>query len=304
MVSDELQQCEGGDDLRGRTVLVTGATSGAGLHAARRLAVRGARVLITGRDVGRLRAARDDVLLAAPGAELRTGLVDFSSLASVRNFAAETLRREPRLDALVNNVGAIGLPDVLTKDGLQITVQVNYFAPFLLTFLLLPLLRASAPSRVVTVSSLALLLGDIDLGRFARVGEYSAFGYYCNAKLAGVLFTAEMAERVAGYGVAVNSMDPGLSKSDFFRNFSPSLVTRLLSAALVAAGRPLDDVAAMSVYLATDSRLNEVTGEHFRDCRPFYSSWTARDAGLRAALWRYSKRLVNISRDEDWELHT
>lgn len=213
----------------------------------------------------------------------------------------ETLITEPRLDILINNIGAIGLEDRLTEDGLQTMMQVNYFGSFLLTFLLLPFMKTSAPSRVVNVSSLALILGFIDFEHMNDVGRYTNFQYYCNAKLADILFTVEMDKRVRGSGVNVYSMDPGLGKSDFFRHLKNEDLKRVLNAGLQLIGRPLDRVATMPVFLATDPRVENKSGKHFRDCKEFYSTWFANDTVLTSSLWEESKRLVGITPEEDWE---
>ncbi|CAB3260473.1 unnamed protein product [Arctia plantaginis] len=227
--------------------------------------------------------------------------VDFESLSSIRNFVDTTVRIEPRLDILINNIGAIGLEDRLTQDNLQLMMQVNYFGSFLLTFLLFPILRASAPSRIINVSSLALILGTIDLEHWNDVGKYSNFGFYCNSKLADVLFTVEMEKRIRGSGVNVYSMDPGLGKSEFFRHFENQLLRNTLNAALLKFGRPLHRVATMAVYLAVDPKFESESGKHFRDCHEFFSSLDVNNTVLTKNVWKESKKLVKISYEEDWE---
>lgn len=302
-VRNEFEECETEMRLDGKVIIVTGATSGTGLEVAKNLASRGAKVIIGSRDPYKLAAARRDIHLATGNEAVVARRIDLASLSSVRSFVNETIISERRLDALINNAGAVGLADELTEDGLQLTMQVNYFGAFLLTYLLYPLLKSSAPSRVVNVSSLALLLGDVDFERMNRVGDYSAFGFYCNAKLAQVLSTVEMARRIGGSGVNVNSMDPGLGKSDFFRHFEKNLLIKSLSAGLIKYGRSLENVAKMPVFLAIHPRLWNVSGEHYRDCEPFYGTWLGEDALLTARLWDQTKRLVKITKEEDWELN-
>lgn len=189
---DEFSECETDAHLEGKVAIVTGATSGTGLEIAKNLAKRGAKVIIASRNPAKLENARDTIIKAARHDNIVARTMDFESLASVRNFVRETLITEPRLDILINNIGAIGLEDRLTEDGLQTMMQVNYFGSFLLTFLLLPFMKTSAPSRVVNVSSLALILGFIDFEHMNDVGRYTNFQYYCNAKLADILFTVEI----------------------------------------------------------------------------------------------------------------
>ncbi|KOB78650.1 Uncharacterized protein OBRU01_02266, partial [Operophtera brumata] len=287
--------------LNGKVAIVTGATSGTGLEVAKNLAKRGAKIIIASRNPDKLENAKNEIFQFSGRNDVVTRQMDFGSLSSVRNFVDMTVQTEPRLDILINNIGAIGLEDRLTQDNLHTMMQVNYYGMFLLTYLLFPLLKSSSPSRVVNVSSLGLILGNADFDSWNEVGRYSNFGYYCNAKLADVLFTVEMDRRIRGSGVSVYSMDPGLGKSEFFRNYDNELVKRILNAALQKFGRPLNRVATMPVFLAVDPSVEGRSGMHFRDCKEFYSSWYANDTVLAQRLWEDSKRLVKITRDEDWE---
>lgn len=296
---DELCACDTAFRMDGQVVLVTGATSGSGREVARQLAARGARLWITGRDKNRLSDTEQE--LREAGGEVVARRLELAELRSVRALASDLAREEPAgLHALVNNAGAVGLPDRLTEDGLQMSAQVNYFGAFLLAFLLQPLL-ARARGRVVHVSSLALLLGDVDLNRMHRVGQYSDFGNYCNAKLALVLAAREAAIRTESQGTLAYSMDPGLSKTDFFRNYERTPVVLLLTDGLKTFGRPTEQSSRALTFL-TGHVAPGPSGQHFRDCLPFYSSWDAENVGLRARLWEYSKQLTNVTADEDWEL--
>lgn len=300
-VRDDFTDCKTSVRLDGKVALVTGATSGTGLEIAKNLARRGAKVIIASRNPVRLTNAKKTIIEASGNQNVITRQMDFESLSSIRSFADTTLKTEPRLDMLINNLGAIGLEEKLTQDNLQLTMQVNYFGTFLLTYLLFPLLRTSAPSRIVNVSSLALLLGTVDLDHWNDVGRYSSFGSYCNAKLATVLSTVEMDKRIEGSGVSVYSMDPGLGKSEFFRNYDNPLIKNGFNAALLVFGRPLHRVATMAVFLAVDPKFESESGKHFRDCHEFYSSWYANDTVLTRNVWEETKRLVRITKEEDWE---
>lgn len=298
---DDFTDCETDVRIDGKVALVTGATSGTGLEIARNLANRGAKVIIASRNLTKLANARNTIIHSTGNQNVVSRQVDFESLSSIRNFVDTTLRLEPRLNILINNIGAIGLEDKLTQDNLQLMMQVNYFGSFLLTYLLFPLLRSSAPSRIINVSSLALLLGTIDLEHWNDVGKYSNFGFYCNSKLADVLFTVEMEKRIRGSGVNVYSMDPGLGKSEFFRNFENQLLKNTLNAALIKFGRPLHRVATMAVFLAVDPKFYCESGKHFRDCHEFFSSLDVNNTVLTKSVWEGSKKLVKISHEEDWE---
>lgn len=300
-ILDDFTNCENDVRLDGKVALVTGATSGIGLEVVKNLSKRGAKVIIASRNPERLLKAQNEIIKSSRNTDVFTKTMDFESLKSIRSFANEINTFEPRLDILINNIGTIGQEDRLTPDNLHVMMQVNYFGAFLLTFLLFPLLKASAPSRVINMSSLALILGEIDIDHMNDVGRYSDFGYYCNAKLADVLFTVEMDKRIKGSGVNVYSMDPGLAKSEFFRNYNSTIWRTFFNSLLTIFGRPLHRVATMPVFLAGDPRVEGSSGKHFRDCGEFYSTWLANDTSLTSRLWDESKRLVGITPEEDWE---
>src|SRR6476620_12331961 len=193
--------------MTGRTVLVTGATGGIGLATASRLAGLGARVGIVGRDEARAGAAAGR--LRDGGAEVDVFLADLSSQRDVRALADQVLAAYARLDVLVNNVGGYWSTRHETVDGLERTFAVNHLAPFLLTNLLLDRLRASAPARVVTVSSGAQAMGRIDLDDLQGARGYNGQRAYNQSKLANVMFTYELARRLGGSGVTANALHPG-----------------------------------------------------------------------------------------------
>src|SRR4051812_18293391 len=193
-----------------QTILITGATDGHGKALAVELVQLGATVLVHGRDAGRIKHTLAELRGAAPGAKLRGYRADLASLAEVRALAAEVLAHEPRLDGLVNNAG-IGsrVPEggrLTSRDGHELRFAVNYLAPFALTRLLLPRIRASAPARIVHVSSLAMQAIDFDDAMLER--GYSGMRAYAQSKLAQVLFSNDLADELAGAGVTSNALHP------------------------------------------------------------------------------------------------
>src|SRR5438067_9728258 len=187
--------------MAGKTVLVTGATGGIGKATAVGLARLGARVAITGRDMARAEAAAADIRAAANNPAVDAFAADLSSQTEVRRLAGEVLDRYPRVDVLVNNVGGFWAHRHVTADGLEHTLALNHLAPFLLTILLLDRLKASAPARVVTISSGAQSMGRVDFDDLQSARHYSGQRAYNQSKLANIMFTNELARRLAGTGV-------------------------------------------------------------------------------------------------------
>jgi NAD(P)-dependent dehydrogenase (short-subunit alcohol dehydrogenase family) len=277
--------------LAGKTAVVTGASSGIGLPTAVGLARLGASVALVARDRAKGEAALAAVRQASPpGAAPRLFLADLGSLAQVRRLAQELLAALPRIDVLVNNAGAIHATRKASAEGHELTLAVNHLAPFLLTSLLLPRLRASAPARVVTVSSEAHRMGPLDLDDLEARRGYSAMRVYGRSKLANVLFASELARRVAGTGVTSNSLHPGVVATGFGRN-DPGWL-RLL----VTVGRPFltspEKGARTSIHVAAAPEVEGVTGKYFKDRRVVAPAPYARDEGVQGRLWELSERLV------------
>jgi len=279
--------------LSGRTCLVTGATSGIGRATALRLAALGADVVVVGRDPARAGAVREELRRRAPHVTAEPLTADLSSLAQVRRLAEEIRERHERLDVLVNNAGVISMRREVTADGFETTFATNHLGPFLLTNLLRGLLERSAPARVVTVASAAhrqvreIPWADLPHGTAAGRGRT-----YPLSKLLNVLFTAELARRLAGTGVTANCLHPGFVRTDLGRD-----VTGALGAAvrLVARLQPGPAKGAeTSVYLASSPDVAGVTGGYFVRCRRAEPSRLARDPGAAARLWTLSEELAGL----------
>ena len=201
--------------MSGKTVLITGGTGGIGRAAAIGLSSMGARVGITGRDRARAEAAAAAIARESGNPAIDIFVADMSSQADVRRLAGEVLATYPRLDVLLNNVGGFWAHRHVTADGLEHTFALNHLAPFLLTSLLLDRLIASAPARIVTVSSGAQSLGKIDFDDLMGERKYSGQQAYNQSKLANVMFTYELARRLEGTGVTANALHPGVTNTAF-----------------------------------------------------------------------------------------
>jgi retinol dehydrogenase-14 len=269
--------------VNGKLVLVTGATDGIGRQTAFELARLGATVLVHGRSAGRAGETAAAIRGQIGEALVEPVVADFASLEQVRGLASLVLERHPRLDVLVNNAGVYLRRRRTTVDGFEATFQVNYLAGFLLTLLLLDALRAAAPARIVTVSSAVHVRAGLDLDRLPAGGLWSSGRAYAVSKLCQVLFTVELAERLAGSGVTSNALHPGVVN------------TKLLRAGwFMPAGESVQRGARLSVHLATSSEVEGLTGRFFMGRRPVPPSPLASDVALRRALWEESERLVGL----------
>jgi NAD(P)-dependent dehydrogenase (short-subunit alcohol dehydrogenase family) len=264
-----------------RQILVTGATDGIGRETALELGRRGAFVWVHGRNPRKVEAVTRLVReVGGPGAE---GLLaDLSRLDEVRRLGREVEERAGRLDVLLHNAGIYPAERQVTADGNELTLQVNHLAPFLLTHALLPLLKRSAPARVVVVSSVAHRRGQLDLDDLDLERGFSTYGAYALSKLCNVLFTFELAERLKGTGITANCLHPGV------------IDTKLLRDGFGAQGAPTESGAATSVYLALSDEVAGVTGRYFNDCRPEEVAPSARDEEARRRLWEQSARRVGV----------
>jgi NAD(P)-dependent dehydrogenase (short-subunit alcohol dehydrogenase family) len=216
---------------------------------------------------------------------------DMSSQAEVRRLAGEVLAAYPRLDVLVNNVGGFWATRQITRDGLERTFAVNHLAPFLLTGLLLDRLTASAPARIVTVSSGAHATGKINFGDLQGERRYSGQQAYSQSKLANVLFTYELARRLDGTGVTGTVLHPGVVRTGFAAE-DPSPMWKLSLPLIRLFLKTPEKGAATSIYLASSPEVEGVTGTYFADSKPKASSPASHDNAAAARLWQISLDLV------------
>lgn len=277
--------------MAGKTVLVTGGTGGIGRATAEALAGAGARVGIVGRSKERTAAVAREIATAGPGAQVDAFTADVSAQAEVRRLAAEVLDAYPRLDVLVNNVGGSWATRHVTADGLEHTFAVNHLAPFLLTTLLLDRLVASAPARVVTVSSGAQAMGRIDFDDLQGERSYSGNRAYNQSKLANVMFTYELARRLEGTGVTATALHPGVVRTSFGAEDPPPF-WRLLAPLVVPFMKTPAQGAATSVHLASSPEVEGVTGTYFANSKPKTSNKLSYDTAAAARLWQVSEQLV------------
>jgi retinol dehydrogenase 14 len=279
--------------MTGKTVLITGGAGGIGKATAVGLARLGARVGITGRDLRRVEAAAVEIRAATGNPNVDAFGADMSSQAEVRRLAAEVLAAYPRLDVLVNNVGGFWATRHVTADGLEHTFAVNHLAGFLLTNLLLDRLKASAPARVVIVSSGAQSMGRIEFADLQGERHYSGQEAYNQSKLADVMFTYELARRLEGTGVTANTLHPGVVNTGFGAE-DPSAIFRFLVPLVRPFMKSPQQGAATSIYVASSSDVEGVTGKYFANRTARTSNKASYDTATTARLWQVSAGLVGL----------
>ena len=258
------------------------------------LAALGARVGITGRDQARAAAAAAGIRAATGNPAVDVFAADMSVQAEVRRLAAQVADAYPRLDVLVNNVGGFWAHRHVTADGLERTFALNHLASFLLTNLLLDRLTASAPARIVTVSSGAQARGRIDVDDLQGERKYSGQRAYSQSKLANVMFTYELARRLEGTGVTATVLHPGVVRTSFGAEDQAAHFAFVIRAARPFMKTPSQG-AVTPVYLASSPQVEGITGQYFANRKPKTSAKAACDTAAAARLWQASSDLVGLT---------
>jgi NAD(P)-dependent dehydrogenase (short-subunit alcohol dehydrogenase family) len=286
-------------DMKGKTVVVTGANSGIGFETAAGLAAMGARVVVTARNADKGRAAVSAITQRLGGdAQVQLVVFDLADLASVRRGAAEILELAPRLDVLVNNAGLILTERAETVDGYEATFATNHLGPFLLTNLLLDRVTGSAPSRIVNVASSAhgAARQGIPFDDLQSEKRYRGMRVYGQSKLANILFTLELARRLEGSGVTANSLHPGTVRTGYGRDGDARGF--LAFGIMISSGFFLSPAkgARTSIYLASSPDVEGISGQYFVKCRAKQPRRWAQDPEAARRLWRVSEELVGLAR--------
>lgn len=284
--------------MRGKTVIVTGANSGIGKALAGELLKLRARVIMACRDLRSAEEAAQDIKKQAgpENGEVVIKHLDLASLRSVRNFCEEVTQEESQVDVLINNAGIYQCPYTKTDEGFEMQLGVNHLGHFLLTHLLLDLLKASAPSRIVVVSSKLYKYGHINFDDLNSENNYNKAFCYSQSKLANLLFTLELARRLEGTGVTVNALTPGIVRTRLGRHIQIPLLAKPLFylASLVFFKSPLEG-AQTPLYLASSLEVEGVSGKCFANCEEEELLPKATDEEAAKKLWDISRRMVGLA---------
>ena len=272
--------------LENRVILVTGSTDGIGKQCALELAKKGATVLLHGRNPLLGKTVLEQIKKASQNDKIGLFVADFASLKQVRRLATEILEKHTRLDVLVNNAGVYMHDRQLTEDGFEVTFGVNHLAPFLLTNLLLDMIKKSAPSKIVNVSSMVHQNARLDFHNLQGEKRFDAYDAYSLSKLGNLLFTYELASRLHNSGVTVNALHPGV------------IATKMLKAGFGSmGGRSVEDGAARIEYLIETLGIENVSGKYFVNDKEQTSSPHSRDEKFQKQFWALSEKMVGLSKD-------
>ncbi|KAA0710380.1 Retinol dehydrogenase 13 [Triplophysa tibetana] len=286
--------------LDGKTVVITGANTGIGKETARDLAMRGARIVMACRDLSRAEKAAAEIRRSTGNGNIVVRHLDLASLFSVRQFAHEYVATENRLDILINNAGVMMCPKGLTEDGYETQFAVNHLGHFLLTVLLLDVLRKSTPSRVINVSSVAHKGGKIHFDDINfNKAPYDSLISYQQSKLANLLFTQELGRRLKGSGVTVYALHPGVIRTELGRYVQTRhpLIGALLSIPAILLMKTPKQGAQTTIYCAVAEWLEAYSGCYFSDCKLKEPAPEGKDDLVALKLWEVSAKLVGYSED-------
>lgn len=280
--------------MRGKTVVITGATSGIGLIAAEELARKGARLVLVARDKQRSEQALARLREAAPGINHSVHYADLSRLQEMKRVAAEIAAAEPKIDVLINNAGALFNSRQVTEDGLELTFALNHMSYFVIANGLRERLAASTPARVINTASDAHKGNKLNFADLQSATGFRGFPVYGRSKLCNILFTRELARRWAGTGITVNSLHPGFV-STRFGDESGGLFSYAIRAAKLFAISP-EKGAETIIYLASSRDVSGASGQYFYKCRPATPTKEAQDDEAARRLWQETEKLAGIGK--------
>ena len=280
--------------VAGETIVITGATSGMGEAAALELARQGARMVLIARDKARGDVTMAKLRVANPSANHTIHYADLSRIAEMKRVGAEVAAAEPKIDVLINNAGAVYLSRKVSADGLEMTFAINHLAYFVVTNQLLDRLKATPGARVVSTSSDAHKAGKVDFDDLQLEKSYASFRAYGTSKLENILFTRELAKRLAGTGVTANCLHPGFVGTRFGQNNANNIFMKGLARAIMSFGLKPEDGAKTIIYLAASYDVAKTTGEYFYKCKIEKTTDAAKSDADAKRLWDVSAKIAGM----------
>jgi len=280
--------------MQGKTVVVTGGTSGIGEVAALRLAEKGARIVLIARDQARAAATLAKLKNANPTAAHAAHYGDLSALAEMKRVAGEVAASERRIDVLVNNAGAVFLAHKTSVDGLEMTFATNHMAYFVVTNILLDRLKATPGARIVSTASDAHRSGRLDFDDLQSEKSYGSFRVYGTSKLCNILFTREVARRLDGSGVTANCLHPGFVGTRFGQNNASNIFTKLLRDAVMSLGISPEEGAKTIIHLASSPDVATISGEYFYKSKVAEPTAAAQNDADARRLWDVSAKIAGL----------
>lgn len=280
--------------MQNKNILITGATAGIGLETAKSLAKKGANIYIVARTAEKAKIAVEEIKKYSGNDSIHFFVADLSSQKEVRKLAEEVKARLNKLDVLINNAGATFQHFRRSVDNIEMSFATNHLSYFLLTNLLLDLIKQSAPARIVIVASDSHYRGKIDFNDLDMTTNFNGLKAYERSKLGNVLFTLELAERLRGSGVTINALHPGRVKTDIGSKNSGILYTVGWTLFKWFSSISIEKGAETSVYLAASDEVIEISGKYFADSKQKWHSRYSQTAGMKEKLWEESVRLTNL----------
>lgn len=276
-------------DLKDKICIITGATSGIGKETAEDIAMQGAVVVLPVRDSLKGDILKDEILAQTPDALIDLMHCDLASFDSIREFAAAFKEKYKKLHLLINNAGIWETKRNLSADGIEKNFAVNHLAPFLLTHLLLDTIKNSAPARIINVASNAHKQGKIQFSDLEYEKKYSSFGSYAQSKLANILFTKKLSQKLKGTEVTANCLHPGVVNTNLFDKM-PGVLKSIMNLFMISPKKG----AQTTLYLATSPEVDHISGEYFAKSKPKKPAPAALRQDIADKLWDISEKYVGI----------
>jgi len=281
--------------MEGKTVLITGADGGIGSETTRGIAKMDATIIMACLDLNDAKPVYENIKQESGNERIEMMQVDLASLSSIRQFAAQFSQKHQQLNVLINNAGVFRWKREETQEGFERTIGINLLGHFLLTHLLLPILKQTPGARILNVSSNAYFKGKIDLDDLHLKKKYTGVKAYDSSKLAIVFFTQELAERLQGTGVTVNALHPGHAATNIWNMWPGTWYQALLFKILKMLMKPTVDAAQNSIYLASSDEVQGITGKYFDNKKMKEVVPKCKNMQLQKGLWALSEKLTGLA---------